>query len=192
MEVVTEDADVGTVPLPGAICWAFPGTPALPSPSSLHAPRAGPHICPVWCPALRHAPGPLVLSPQCDREEASSLPTAELWGGPTQRSKRPETPCEEQVSLLLQFLTCSSVRAAGGGEHSDSGIHITSVCQVSGAQGGAGHAPGIQSRETSRVPWGCCRPQPPAPLSGSGPSFLISTEETLLLPLQEPLIGPFS
>nr|KAF6349028.1 hypothetical protein mMyoMyo1_011615 [Myotis myotis] len=76
-------------------------------------PQGCPPSCPVWCRAFRHPPGLSVSqSPVQPRGSLVAAPCRAL-GGPTQRSERPETPCQEQVSLLLQPLTCSSVRAAG-------------------------------------------------------------------------------
>lgn len=173
-------------PPSGAICWAFPGTPALPSPSSLLAPRAAPPSALSGAVPLGTPLGLSVSqSPVRPRGSLVAAPCRAL-GGPTQRSERPEAPCREQVSLLLQLLTCSSVRAAGRTlrlRNSCNGVVLGRLERSSAMHAlGTGNGP--------EVPWGCCPSQPP-PLCLEVASFLISTAEALLLPLQEPLIGPF-
>lgn len=169
-------------PPSGAICWAFPGTPALPSPSSLLAPRAAPTSALSGAVPLGTPLGLSVSqSPVRPRGSLVAAPCRAL-GGPTQRSERPEAPCREQVSLLLQLLTCSSVRAAGRT------LRLRNSCNGVGL-GRLGAQQGHACPRHRKRPGGALGllPVPAAsPLSGSGQFSDLNCRSAPLAPARTP------
>lgn len=145
-------------------------------------PQGCPHICPVWCRAFRHPPGPLCFSvPSATKREPRSCPL-QSSGRTHTGSERPEAPCREQVSLLLQLLTCSSVRAAGRTlrlRNSRNGVGL----------GRLGAPQGHACRRHRKWPGGALGllPVPAAsPLSGSGQFSDLNCRSAPLAPARTP------
>lgn len=162
-------------PFPELFAGRFLG-PALPSPSSLPScPQGWAHLCLVWCRALRHALSLWFSAPSsCPLRSSGEDPPRLLKG----LRRLAESRCHSHTVPNL-----SSGRQAGEGAQTQV---FTNRCSPRvGGSGPGGHTP-AQPVLRAVGALGPLQAWPPAPLSGGGPSSLISAEETRLSPLQEP------